>query len=144
MAVTDNSIASVVQLLHALEDEQLFLDFQAIVDPRTHVVRGAEALVRWQHPEHGVVPPAAFLATATRGGLGSLITDFVLESAVAQCARWRIQGYDIPVSVNVSAAAFAGPDLPTAVARVLEQHGVPPDRLTVEITEHACAVANGE
>jgi EAL domain-containing protein (putative c-di-GMP-specific phosphodiesterase class I) len=79
---------------------------------------------------------------AMRGGLGGLITDVVLEEAVAQCAEWRILGYDVPVSVNVSAAAFAGSDLPGTVDKVLTRYDVPPNRLTVEITEHACEYAN--
>src|SRR5205085_2520503 len=62
----------------------------------------------------------------------------------AQCAEWRVRGYDVPVAVNVSAAAFAGSDLPGTVGAVLAKYGLPPDRLTVEITEHACTFENTE
>ncbi|HEV3225431.1 MAG TPA: EAL domain-containing protein [Acidimicrobiales bacterium] len=145
MAVTDNSsIASLVELLHGLEEDQLFLEYQGVFDVRTRSVRGAEALIRWNHPERGLLPPADFLAIAMRGGLGGLVTELVLDRATGQCAAWRLKGYDIPVSVNVSAAAFAGKDLPAAVANSLERHQIPPDRLTVEVTEHACAVENTE
>jgi EAL domain-containing protein (putative c-di-GMP-specific phosphodiesterase class I) len=145
MAVTDNSsFASLLELLEALEQDQLCVHYQGIFDIATGVTKGAEALVRWEHPERGLVPPNDFLGIALRGRLGPAITSFVLDEAVGQCARWRLQGRDIGVSVNVSAAAFAGSDLATEVTTVLERHGVPPDRLTVEITEHACTIANRE
>ena len=144
MAVMDNSVslASLMELLHGVEQRELFVDYQAVFDVGTGAVRGAEALIRWHHPQKGVLPPAEFLAMAMRGGLGGLITDVVLEEAVAQCAEWRILGYDVPVSVNVSAAAFAGSDLPGTIEKVLARYDVPPDRLTVEVTEHACEFAN--
>jgi len=138
------SLASLVELLHAVEQRELFLDYQAVVDVETGAVRGAEALIRWDHPERGLLPPTDFLGMAMRGGLGGRITDFVLDEAVAQVAEWRLMGRDIPVSVNVSAAAFAGTDLPAAVESVLTKYDVPPGRLTVEITEHACSFENGE
>jgi EAL domain-containing protein (putative c-di-GMP-specific phosphodiesterase class I) len=146
LAVIDNStsLASLVELLQAVEQGELFLDYQAVVDIGTGAVRGAEALIRWDHPTRGVLPPSEFLAMAMRGGLGGLVTDMVLEEAVAQCAEWRIRGFDVPVSVNVSAAAFAGNDLPASVDAVLTKYAVPPDRLTVEITEHACTHENRE
>jgi EAL domain-containing protein (putative c-di-GMP-specific phosphodiesterase class I) len=146
MAVIDNttSLTSVMELLHGVEQRELFVDYQAVFDIRTGAVRGAEALIRWDHSDRGVLPPDEFLAIAMRGGLGGLITDLVLEEAVGQCTKWRLQGFDVPVSVNVSAAAFAGSDLPGTVGMVLDRYGLPPDRLTVEITEHACAIANTE
>jgi EAL domain-containing protein (putative c-di-GMP-specific phosphodiesterase class I) len=146
VAVTDNgaSLGSLVELLHGLEQDQLFVEYQALCDARDGSVRAAEALIRWDHPHRGVVAPSDFLPIAMRGGLGALITEFVLNEAASQCARWRMQGFDIPVAVNVSAAAFAGDDLPSAVASVITIHGIPADRLTVEITEHACAVENVE
>jgi EAL domain-containing protein (putative c-di-GMP-specific phosphodiesterase class I) len=138
------SMASLVELLHGVEQRELFLDYQAVFDIGTGAVRGAEALIRWNHPERGVLPPSEFLAMAMRGGLGGIITDLVLEESVAQCAEWRIRGYDVPVSVNVSAAAFASSDLPATVEQVLDKYSVPADRLTVEITEHACTFENTE
>lgn len=146
MALTDNSpsLVSLVELLQGLEQGELFVEYQAVFDIGTGAVRGAEALIRWDHPDRGVLPPSEFLPMAMRGGLGGLITDLVLEEAVAQCAEWRVRGYDVPVSVNVSAAAFAGTDLPATVDAVLAKYGVPPNRLTVEITEHACTFENTE
>src|SRR5947207_515424 len=112
------SMTSLVELLRGVEQRELFVEYQAVFDVGTEAVRGAEALIRWDHPDRGVVPPSEFLALAMRGGLGSIITDLVLEEAVAQCAEWRIRGYDVPVAVNVSAAAFAGSDLPGTVDAV--------------------------
>ena len=123
MAVMENSasLTSLVELLQGVEQRELFLEYQAVFDIGTGAVRGAEALIRWDHPARGVLPPAEFLAMAMRGGLGGLITSLVLEEAVAQCAEWRIRGCDVPVSVNVSAAAFAGTDLPGTVDAVLDE-----------------------
>jgi EAL domain-containing protein (putative c-di-GMP-specific phosphodiesterase class I) len=137
-------LTSLVELLQGIEQRELFLDYQAVFDIGTGAVRGAEALIRWDHPTRGILPPAEFLAMAMRGGLGGLITELVLEEAVAQCAEWRVRGHDIPVAVNVSAAAFVGNDLPTTVGSVLTKYGVPPHHVTVEITEHACAYENTE
>jgi EAL domain-containing protein (putative c-di-GMP-specific phosphodiesterase class I) len=136
------SIGSIVELWHALENAQLFVEYQAVFDADTGSVRGAEALVRWDHPERGIVLPSAFLGFALRDGLGRALTEFVLHTAAGQCAAWRIQGFDIPVSVNVSAAALTAHELPSLVDGVLDRHGIPADRLTLEITEHVCEVEN--
>lgn len=138
----NSSVGSIVELWSAVESGELFVEYQAVFDVVTGSVRGAEALVRWNHPDKGVVLPSAFLAYALRDGVGRALTEFVLNSAAGQCAAWRIQGYDVPVSVNVSAAALLSHDLPTLVETVLDRHGIPADRLTLEITEHACEVQN--
>ncbi|MFD6416358.1 putative bifunctional diguanylate cyclase/phosphodiesterase [Streptomyces sp. NPDC060194] len=99
-------------------------------------VAGLEALVRWVHPERGKVPPDEFIAIAESSGLMPYLTEYVLDTALAQVARWRAQGLDVPVAVNVSprdvhAHGFAG-----AVAARLARHGVPAGSLQLEITEH--------
>ena len=141
--MADNpSIDSIVEVARGLQHDQLFVEYQAVFEVATGAVSGAEALVRWDHPERGILLPAAFLDVAMDGGLGALLTAHVLDAAIGQCAAWRIQGFDIPVSVNVSAVALAGDELPSVVAALIEKHQIPPNRLTVEITEHACAVEN--
>ncbi|MGE9693943.1 putative bifunctional diguanylate cyclase/phosphodiesterase [Streptomyces sp. NRRL F-5630] len=99
-------------------------------------VAGLEALVRWVHPERGKVPPDEFIAIAESSGLMPYLTEYVLETALAQVARWRAQGLYVPVAVNVSPRDVHTPGFAGAVAGRLARHGVPPGALQLEITEH--------
>ncbi|WP_406269329.1 bifunctional diguanylate cyclase/phosphodiesterase [Actinacidiphila glaucinigra] len=99
-------------------------------------VAGLEALVRWVHPERGRVSPEEFIAIAETSGLMPQLTEYVLESALGQVARWRAMGLDVPVAVNVSPRDVHSPGFAGAVAARLARHGVPPGALQLEITEH--------
>ncbi|EDY45592.2 diguanylate cyclase/phosphodiesterase [Streptomyces sp. SPB074] len=99
-------------------------------------VAGLEALVRWVHPERGKVPPDEFIAIAESSGLMPYLTEYVLETALGQVARWRAQGLFVPVAVNVSPRDVHTPGFAGAVAGRLARHGVPPGALQLEITEH--------
>ncbi|MFF3320913.1 putative bifunctional diguanylate cyclase/phosphodiesterase [Streptomyces sp. NPDC002889] len=99
-------------------------------------VAGLEALVRWVHPERGRVPPDEFIAIAESSGLMPHLTEYVLETALAQVAKWRAQGLEVPVAVNVSPRDVHTPGFAGAVAARLARHGVPPGALQLEITEH--------
>ncbi|ALO11187.1 Putative phosphodiesterase [Streptomyces venezuelae] len=99
-------------------------------------VAGLEALVRWVHPERGKVPPDEFIAIAESSGLMPHLTEYVLETALAQVARWRTQGLNVPVAVNVSPRDVHTPGFAGAVAARLARHGVPAGALQLEITEH--------
>ncbi|WP_405716752.1 putative bifunctional diguanylate cyclase/phosphodiesterase [Streptomyces sp. NBC_00046] len=99
-------------------------------------VAGLEALVRWVHPERGRVPPDEFIAIAESSGLMPHLTEYVLETALAQVARWRAQGLFVPVAVNVSPRDVHTPGFAGGVAARLARHGVPPGALQLEITEH--------
>nr|WSZ98650.1 bifunctional diguanylate cyclase/phosphodiesterase [Streptomyces sp. NBC_00857] len=99
-------------------------------------VAGLEALVRWVHPERGRVPPDEFIAIAESSGLMPHLTEYVLETALAQVARWRAQGLMVPVAVNVSPRDVHTPGFAGAVAARLARHGVPAGSLQLEITEH--------
>ncbi|MFB7268890.1 putative bifunctional diguanylate cyclase/phosphodiesterase [Streptomyces sp. NPDC056244] len=99
-------------------------------------VAGLEALVRWVHPERGRVPPDEFIAIAESSGLMPHLTEYVLETALAQVARWRSQGLMVPVAVNVSPRDVHTPGFAGAVAARLARHGVPAGSLQLEITEH--------
>ncbi|MEU0279484.1 putative bifunctional diguanylate cyclase/phosphodiesterase [Streptomyces sp. NPDC088147] len=99
-------------------------------------VAGLEALVRWVHPERGRVPPDDFIAIAESSGLMPHLTEYVLEMALAQVARWRAQGLMVPVAVNVSPRDVHTPGFAGAVAARLARHGVPAGSLQLEITEH--------
>ncbi|MFJ6699120.1 putative bifunctional diguanylate cyclase/phosphodiesterase [Streptomyces sp. NPDC091272] len=99
-------------------------------------VAGLEALVRWVHPERGRVSPDEFIAIAESSGLMPHLTEYVLETALAQVARWRAQGLFVPVAVNVSPRDVHTPGFAGAVAARLARHGVPAGSLQLEITEH--------
>jgi diguanylate cyclase (GGDEF)-like protein len=98
-------------------------------------VAGVEALVRWQHPTLGWVGPEEFIPVAERTGLIGPITTRVLDTALAACARWSSAGHDLGVAVNLSTRSLQEPDLVGRVAGLLQEHGVAPHRLTLEVTE---------
>ncbi|HEV7492923.1 putative bifunctional diguanylate cyclase/phosphodiesterase [Baekduia sp.] len=122
--------------LHAaFADEQLEVHFQPQIDTYTGIVRGAEALVRWRHPQHGLMPPAAFLGLAERAGLMGPLALLVLADAIERCAQWRAAGHMLTVAVNLSVTNLMDPDLPTEVAALLRQSGLEAHHLELEITE---------
>jgi EAL domain-containing protein (putative c-di-GMP-specific phosphodiesterase class I) len=128
------------ELRRALADGELHLNYQPIVALPTGAVVGAEALVRWDHPERGPVPPAVFVPVAERSGLIVPLGEWILREACRQAVAWP----DLPggeqlrkVSVNVSARQLREPDFPAAVAAILAETGLNPSNLTLEITETA-------
>jgi EAL domain-containing protein (putative c-di-GMP-specific phosphodiesterase class I) len=94
-----------------------------------------EALVRWIHPELGLIPPNDFIPLAERSGLIAPLTEYVLRDAVERAADWRARGLDLRVSVNLSVHSLMDLDLPGRVAALLEDAALPSDRLELEITE---------
>jgi diguanylate cyclase (GGDEF)-like protein len=98
-------------------------------------VAGVEALVRWDHPVRGLLRPASFLPAAQAAGLMGAVTDAVLDLSLAACRQWWDCGYQVPVSVNVSAANVHDQTLPAKVATALGRHGLPAPALVVELTE---------
>jgi EAL domain-containing protein (putative c-di-GMP-specific phosphodiesterase class I) len=96
---------------------------------------GAEGLVRWQHPELGLLPPSDFIPIVEQTGLIGPLTRHVLEQAVAQCAAWRRAGKDLTVSVNLSVRNLLDPDLPSLIGDLLTLYGLTPEALQLEITE---------
>ena len=103
-------------------------------------VCGVEALVRWQHPERGLVPPGVFLPLARHAELQRRLTGVVLRTAVAQAARWARSGRALPVSVNLSPLDLVDASLPRQVARLLDAAGLDPSVLQVEVTEDTLLV----
>jgi EAL domain-containing protein (putative c-di-GMP-specific phosphodiesterase class I) len=134
---TDSSghLALVEELRTAVTAGQLVLHHQPQVDVRTGRTLGVEALVRWEHPQRGLLGPADFLALAEVHGLMGAVTDEVLAQAVAQAAAWRAAGLDLRVSVNLSASNLLDTGLPQRVADLLRRHDVPPSVLVLEVTE---------
>ncbi|HEY4095912.1 MAG TPA: diguanylate cyclase, partial [Baekduia sp.] len=123
------------ELHGAIESGQLEVHFQPQADLATGAVSGAEALVRWRHPEHGLMPPSTFLPLAERSSLMGPLALFVLERAIGQCAAWRARGHDLSMAVNLSVTNLADPDLPADVAALLRHGGLEPEHLELEITE---------
>jgi len=119
----------------ALKSEEFVVHYQPIVDVHGSEVRGAEGLVRWEHPEMGIVPPSDFIPIAEQSGLIGSLTRYVLERAIAHCADWRRGGAELTVSVNLSVRDLLDRDLPSEIGRMLTAHGLPPDALKLEITE---------
>jgi len=123
------------ELARALNREQLVLHFQPQVDIATRRIIGAEALVRWMHPERGLLMPGAFLEFVESAGLMARLGGWVLRQACAQATAWP---GGIAVSVNVAPAQWrAGQDLAAQVGQALAAGGLPPGRLKLEITEDA-------
>ena len=123
-------------LYRALERHELTVEYQPIVTADGALV-AAEALVRWDHPERGRLSPAEFLETAERYKLTPAIAERVLEVTLTDLAGWRACGADLSASVNVSASDLRDEGLVKIVASALLKHDVPPEALTVEITETA-------
>jgi diguanylate cyclase (GGDEF)-like protein len=123
------------ELRRALAEEELVLFYQPKIDLRRGEVSGAEALIRWQHPEHGLIPPMEFLPLAEQTGLIAPLTSYVISAALRQSREWALEGIDVPVAVNVSERSLLDPRFPGEVESLLERWGVPGDQLQVELTE---------
>jgi diguanylate cyclase (GGDEF)-like protein len=128
------------ELARAIEREELLLHYQPIVSLHTGQVTGVEALVRWEHPRRGLVPPSDFIPLAEETGLIAPLGRWVLERACADAAIWEVEGVPpLQLHVNVSPAQFRHRELVDHVEKVLRQSGLPPERLTLEITESVVA-----
>jgi diguanylate cyclase len=129
-------------LRRAIEDESLELHYQPQVEVRTGQIIGAEALLRWEHPQRGYISPTSFVPIAEASGLIVPIGEWVLERACAQAAQWREAGLPrIPISVNVSGVQFHRQDLSEVVRRKLDAFGLDASILHIEITETAIVAA---
>lgn len=126
------------QLHRALERDELFLDYQPLVDMRSGRITGFEALVRWRHPELGLVRPDRFIPMAEHAGLIDGIGDWVLRTASQQLKIWHDAGYEkLTMAINFSAVQLRQEDLAERVLSVINSVGVEPGSLTAEITESA-------
>jgi diguanylate cyclase (GGDEF)-like protein len=123
------------ELKKAIEGDELVLHFQPKYDLESRGLMGVEALVRWQHPTRGLLPPLDFVPLAEHTGLIRPLTLWVLERAMRQCREWRDAGHDLTVAVNLSVANLLDASLPADVARLLGELRLPPSALELEITE---------
>jgi diguanylate cyclase (GGDEF)-like protein/PAS domain S-box-containing protein len=130
-------LALETDLRKGLQREEFRLHFQPLVRLSDRKLRSFEALVRWQHPERGLLPPGQFLQTAEDTGLIVPLGSWVLRNACTVLARWRAAGHnELSISVNLAGRQLEQPDLVQEVAEVLQQTGVPPSSLVLEVTEN--------
>ncbi len=124
-------------LRDAIEREQMALNFQPKVSFETNNIAGVEALLRWNHPEHGMVSPDIFIPLAEQTGIIEQLTHWVLNAAMEQHARWAAEGMFIPVAVNLSPVTLHEQEFPAQVADILNKWSVKSSGLMLEITESA-------
>jgi len=127
------------ELRQALDEDALTLQYQPKVSLADGSLLGVEALIRWQHPQRGFIPPDEFIPLAERSGIMHLLTDRVVSMALAQMASWRDQGLTVPVAVNVSLADLLGGRLADLVLSGLRLYRLPTGMLQLEITERVVA-----
>jgi diguanylate cyclase len=126
----------ITHLRHAIEMNELSLHYQPKFDVKTGLITGAEALLRWNHPKRGFIPPVEFIPLAEQSGLIIPIGEWVLSQACSQISEWRALGYgDINVAVNLSAVQFTYDKFYQTVVKAIEEWRIPATSLTLEITE---------
>jgi EAL domain-containing protein (putative c-di-GMP-specific phosphodiesterase class I) len=133
-------LTQLTDLRHGLDRGELFVYYQPKIAIDTGRVVGAEALVRWNHPTQGLLPPGAFLATAEMTPLITPLTQTVLELAAEQAAEWYRQGFTVPVAVNLAARSIHDAWVVEAVRETLQRHNLPASLLRLEITESTLLV----
>jgi diguanylate cyclase (GGDEF)-like protein/PAS domain S-box-containing protein len=123
-------------LRHALEREEFLLHYQPQVNIRSGEVLGAEALIRWRHPDWGLVPPAEFIPLAEETGMIVAIGEWVMQQAARDLRTWQTGGHTaLRMAINLSGRQLAQPSLPQTLARVLKDHQIAQGRMEIEITE---------
>ena len=123
-------------LHHALERNELLLHYQPVIDISSGELTGMEVLLRWQHPDRGLISPVKFIPLAEDTGLIVPIGEWVLVSACEQLKSWQNQGYDVPsLAINLSAKQFRKNTLAATISRILQASGVEARYITLEITE---------
>ncbi|MHB8482977.1 MAG: putative bifunctional diguanylate cyclase/phosphodiesterase [Nitrospiria bacterium] len=143
MVDRDRHNARKLSLLGELRDAintDLCLHYQPIIDIKTNKVTGLEALVRWQHPQHGMIPPDQFIMPAEQTGLIAPLTRWVLQEATRQCRELHLSGLKISLAVNLSVRSLQDPQLPRQITEILETSGLEPSWLELEITESAIMI----
>ncbi len=130
-------LSLMAELRAAILADHLQLHYQPRIDLRSRTVVGVEALVRWQHPKRGLIPPDDFIPAAEKTGLIDDLTLWVLRTALFQAKRWHEQGLTLEVAINVSARSLREAFLASSVRELLEQTACAPGRLILEVTESA-------
>ncbi len=133
-------LSLITSLRVAIQENQLVLYYQPKQHIKTKNVIGMEALVRWQHPQHGLVAPNEFIPLAEVSDLIMPLTHWVIDNTLQQLREWQDMGIDTKVAANISARNLQDNDLPNKIATLLEQHQIAPYHLELEITESAIIV----
>lgn len=128
-------LALATQIRSAADSGQLELHYQPQLDLQTGEIFAVEALLRWHHPDLGLVPPSEFISIAEQSGAISILARWALSEAVRQAARWQTMGLRLEMSVNVSMRNLLDSSMTDLVAELVGQHGLRPGALTLEVTE---------
>ncbi len=125
------------ELRRAIAAGELVLYYQPKMELGSRTVKSVEALVRWQHPSRGMIPPDQFIPLAEQTGLIGPLSAWVLEEAARQCREWLRAGYRLSIAINLSAWNLRDTTLPQTIAGLLERYSIPPNLLCIELTESA-------
>jgi EAL domain-containing protein (putative c-di-GMP-specific phosphodiesterase class I) len=135
---TEERFEALSRVQTALDAQEFCLYYQPKVDLRNGTVMGVEALLRWKHPQHGVIAPAHFLPLIEHTGLSASVGDWVLQQGIEQLAQWQRQGLDLTLSINVSARHLQEPLFAQRLAGLLSRYNSPvAQRLVIEVLETA-------
>ncbi|MFK2905404.1 EAL domain-containing protein [Dyella ginsengisoli] len=130
-------LSLVNDLRRAVPNGELLLYYQPKMQLCSRRVVNVEALLRWRHPQHGIIPPDDFIALAEHSGIIRTLTDWVLHEVIRQCAEWSAAGMDIGIALNLSAMDLGSGELPDLLARHLAHYRIDPSQLVLEVTETA-------
>lgn len=125
----------VTELHRAIDKAELDIYYQCKTDVKTGKIVGAEALLRWHHPQRGLIQPDDIIPLAEQTSLIRPLTNLVLQNALQQCARWREQGFDLTVAINMSVQCLHGDRLTTTLGELLQEYKLPPSCCILELTE---------
>ncbi len=125
------------ELREAIVNNELVAYYQPKVDIKTGIIKELEALVRWKHKVHGLIPPDDFIPMAEQTGLIKLLTPWILHESLMQCAKWSNEGFEFTVAVNLSTSDLLDVGFPETIIRALNAHNVSSEKLLLEITESA-------
>lgn len=128
------------ELRKALENDEFKVYYQVQVDVKTNEIYGVEALIRWDHPERGIVPPVEFLTIAEEMGIIVEIDDWVLKTACQQVKQWNDEGNNLQVSVNISRKQFERNGFVDFVKKTIRETGIKPEHVNLEITENMAII----
>ncbi|MBC06857.1 EAL domain-containing response regulator [Thalassospira sp.] len=132
---TPSALPTEKGLRRGIEQREFFLAYQPQFDFKTGKIAGVEALLRWQHPTRGLIHPGLFIPLAEQSGLINQLTEYVLEEAMSQMAKWR--DHDITMSINVSPTTVVDLDMPEKLDDMIKARDIAPEKIIIELTETA-------